>query len=58
VRRGVLRCGVRVHGLEDMHDVIIVWLDRAAPQLWLAGIRRHIGASHCCVSLLMLATKV
>jgi hypothetical protein len=26
----VLRCSVRVHELEDMHDVIIVWPDRAA----------------------------
>jgi hypothetical protein len=58
VRRGVLRCGVRVHEWEGMHDVIIVWPDRAAAWLWLTGIRRHIGASHRCVSLLMLATKV
>jgi hypothetical protein len=28
--QGVLRCGVRLHELEDMHDVIIVWPDRAA----------------------------
>jgi hypothetical protein len=26
----VLRCGERVHELEDMHDGIIVWQDRAA----------------------------
>jgi hypothetical protein len=30
VRRGVLRCSVRVHELKDMHDDIIVWPDRAA----------------------------
>jgi hypothetical protein len=28
--RALLRCGVRVHELEDMHDVIIAWPDRAA----------------------------
>jgi hypothetical protein len=26
----LLRCGVRVHELEDMHGVVIVWPDRAA----------------------------
>jgi hypothetical protein len=26
----MLRCGERVHELEDMHDVIIAWPDRAA----------------------------
>jgi hypothetical protein len=26
----LLRCGVCVHELEDVHDGIIVWLDRAA----------------------------
>jgi hypothetical protein len=60
--RALLRCGVRVHELEDIHDVIIVWPDRAAAfgyrLLWLAGIREHIGASRRWVSLLMLATKV
>jgi hypothetical protein len=30
VRRGVLRCCVCVHELEDMHNNIIVWPDRAA----------------------------
>jgi hypothetical protein len=31
--RFLLRCGVRVHELEDMHDDISVWLDRAAAKL-------------------------
>jgi hypothetical protein len=30
VRRGVLRCGVRVHELKDMHEDINLWPGKAA----------------------------
>jgi hypothetical protein len=58
VRRVVLRCGVRMHESEDIHDDIIGWPERAAAQLWLDDIRKCVGASRRRVSLLMLATKV
>jgi hypothetical protein len=47
---GLLRCGVRVHESEEMHDDIIVWPDRAAAWPWLPGIRKHTQASPCYVA--------